>query len=152
MAISYAQSGASQIAIGARSSLTSQEEVIIAAAKKAGRSEPKVLTIKLDVSDQKSTEDAAQLIEREFGRLDIVINNAGVIGVPAAVGDSTPEIWWDTMNVNLKGPYLVSRAFIPLLLKGGDKTIITTASVGAHLVGPAMSAYQTSKMAVMRCR
>ncbi|KAG4439584.1 hypothetical protein IFR05_004932 [Cadophora sp. M221] len=150
MAISYAQSGASQIAIGARSSLTSQKEAIVAAAKKAGRSEPKVLTVKLDVSDQKSTEDAVQLIEKEFGKLDIVINNAGIIGVPAAVGDSTPDIWWETMTVNLKGPYLVTRALIPLLLKGGDKTFVTTSSVGAHLVTPGMSSYQTSKMAVMR--
>ncbi|KAH7354848.1 hypothetical protein BKA65DRAFT_497137 [Rhexocercosporidium sp. MPI-PUGE-AT-0058] len=150
MAISYAKSGASQIAIGARSSLTSQKEAIIAAAKKAGRSEPKVLTVKLDISDQKSTEDAAQVVEKDFGRLDIVVNNAGIIGVPAVVGESTPDIWWETMNVNLKGPYLVTRAFLPLLLKGGDKTIVTTSSVGAHLVGPGMSAYQTSKMAVMR--
>ncbi|KAH6723365.1 putative short-chain type dehydrogenase [Leptodontidium sp. MPI-SDFR-AT-0119] len=150
MAISYAKSGASQIAIGARSSLTSQKEAIISAAKKAGRSEPKVLAVKLDVSDQRSTEGAAQLIEKEFGKLDIVINNAGIIGVPAAVGDSAPDIWWETMTVNLKGPYLVTRAFIPLLLKEGDKTIITTSSVGAHLVTPGMSAYQTSKMGVMR--
>ncbi|CZT45588.1 related to peroxisomal short-chain alcohol dehydrogenase [Rhynchosporium secalis] len=86
----------------------------------------------------------------EFGKLDIVINNAGIIGVPAVVGDSVPDICWETMSVNLKGPYLVTRAFLPLLLKGGDKTIVTTSSVGAHLFGKGMSAYQISKMAVMR--
>lgn len=150
MAISFAQSGASKIAIGARSSLTTQKETILAAAKEAGREEPKVLTVKLNVSDQKSTEEAAQLVEKEIGKLDIVVNNAGILGSPAPIGDSSPDDWWDTMTTNLKGPYLVSRAFLPLLLKGGDKTIVTTSSVGAHLVGPGMSSYQTSKLAVMR--
>ncbi|KAK0120964.1 hypothetical protein ONS96_011159 [Cadophora gregata f. sp. sojae] len=150
MGISFAQSGASRIAIGARSSLITQKETILAAAKNAGREEPKVLIIKLNVSDKKSTEEAAQLVEKEFGKLDIVVNNAGTIGTPAMVGESDPDDWWETMATNLKGPYLVSRAFLPLLLKGGDKTIVTTSSVGAHLVGPGLSSYQTSKLAVMR--
>ncbi|KAH7410903.1 putative short-chain type dehydrogenase [Cadophora sp. MPI-SDFR-AT-0126] len=150
MAVSFARSGASQIAIGARSSLTTQKETILAAARKAGREEPIVLIVKLNVNDQKSTEEAAQLIGKEFGKLDIVIINAGILGAPSVIGDSDPDDWWKTMTTNLKGPYLVSRAFLPLLLKGGDKTIVTTGSVGAHLVGPGMSSYQTSKLAVMR--
>ncbi|PVH87543.1 putative short-chain type dehydrogenase [Cadophora sp. DSE1049] len=150
MGVSFAQSGASQIAIGARSSLTTQKMTILAAAKKAGREEPEILIVKLNVSDQKSTEEAAQLVEKEFGKLDIVVNNAGILGAPSVIGDSNPDDWWEIMTTNLKGPYLVSRAFLPLLLKGGDKTIVTTSSVGAHLVGPGMSSYQTSKLAVMR--
>jgi NAD(P)-dependent dehydrogenase (short-subunit alcohol dehydrogenase family) len=66
------------------------------------------------------------------------------------IGDSSPEDWWETWNVNLRGPYLVTRAFLPLLLKGGDKTLVATSSVGAHLTNQGMSAYQTSKLAVLR--
>ncbi|TVY68697.1 Short chain dehydrogenase citE [Lachnellula suecica] len=150
MAISFAQAGASHIAIGARSSLSSQKQEILSAAAAAKRPVPSVLTIKLDITDQKSTEGAAVAVEKEFGRLDIVVNNAGILGKPALVADSNPDDWWETWNVNLKGPYLVTRAFLPLLLKGGDKTIITTSSVGAHLHGPGMSAYQPSKLAVLR--
>jgi NAD(P)-dependent dehydrogenase (short-subunit alcohol dehydrogenase family) len=65
------------------------------------------------------------------------------------IAETDPEEWWEIFNVNLKGPYLVSRALLPLLLKG-DKTIITTASVGAHLIFPGVSAYQDSKLAVLR--
>jgi len=150
MATSFAQAGASHIAIGARSSLESVRDALISAAAKAKRPEPKILCIKLDITSQRSTEDAAKLVEKEFGKIDIVINNAGILGKPALVADSDPEAWWETWNVNLRGPYLATRAFIPLLLKGGDKTIITISSVGAHKISPRMSAYQDSKLAVLR--
>jgi NAD(P)-dependent dehydrogenase (short-subunit alcohol dehydrogenase family) len=108
------------------------------------------LCIKIDIVSQQSTENAAKLVEQEFGELDILINNAGILGKPALVAESDPEAWWDTWNVNLRGPYLVTRAFLPLMLKGGDKTIISTSSVAAHLVSPRMSAYQPTKLAVTR--
>ena len=53
-------------------------------------------------------------------------------------------------NVNVRGPYLISRACIPLLLKGELKTLVSISSVGAHIVMPGLSAYQPSKLAVLR--
>ncbi|KAH8684835.1 hypothetical protein BGZ60DRAFT_398424 [Tricladium varicosporioides] len=150
IAISFARSGASQIAIAARSSLESLQDEIVAAASKAKRAEPQVLCVKLDITSKEDTEEAAKLVEKEFGKLDIVIINAGVLIKNDLVADFDPEIWWETLNVNLKGPFLISRAFLPLLLKGGDKTIITTSSCGAHLKSPGGSPYQISKLAVVR--
>ncbi|KAE8446444.1 hypothetical protein EG329_012049 [Mollisiaceae sp. DMI_Dod_QoI] len=150
IATSFAQASTSQIAIGARSDLSSIKQTLLSAAAKAKLPEPKILCVKLDITSQSSTEEAAKLVEKEFGKLDIVINNAGILGQPALVADSDPDAWWETWNVNLRGPYLVTRAFLPLLLKGGDKTIITTSSVGAHCVVPTLSAYQPSKLAVLR--
>ncbi|KAH6679747.1 putative 2-(R)-hydroxypropyl-CoM dehydrogenase [Halenospora varia] len=150
IAISFARSGASQIAIAARSSLESLQDEIVAAASKANRAEPQVLCVKLDVTSKESTEEAAKYVEKEFGKLDIVIINAGVLIKNDMVADFDPEIWWETLNVNLKGPFLISRAFLPLLLKGGDKTIVTTSSCGAHLKSPGASPYQISKLAVVR--
>ena len=49
------------------------------AAKKAGRKEPTILSLKLDVTDKQSVSDAAAKIEKDFGNLDIVINNAGYL-------------------------------------------------------------------------
>jgi NAD(P)-dependent dehydrogenase (short-subunit alcohol dehydrogenase family) len=150
MATSFAQAGASHIAIGARSSLDSLKEDLLAAAAKANRPAPKVLCVKLDITSQQSTEEAAKLVEQGFGKLDILINNAGVIGKMKLVADSDPDAWWQTWNVNIRGPYLMTRAFLPLMLKGGDKTIISTSSVGAHLTSPSLSDYQPSKLAVLR--
>lgn len=54
------------------------------------------------------------------------------------------------VNINVKGSYLVMRACLPLLLKGELKTVATVASVGALVVKPALSDYQTSKLAALR--
>lgn len=54
------------------------------------------------------------------------------------------------MTINLRGPYLLSRTFVPLLLKSHLKTLINVCSVGAHLTTPGLSAYQTSKLAQLR--
>jgi NAD(P)-dependent dehydrogenase (short-subunit alcohol dehydrogenase family) len=104
----------------------------------------------LDITSQQSTEEAAKLVEKEFGKLDILINNAGVIGGMKWIADTHPEVWWHTWNVNFRGPYLVTRAFLPLMLKGGDKTIISTCSVGTRLTSRTLSDYQPSKLAVLR--
>jgi NAD(P)-dependent dehydrogenase (short-subunit alcohol dehydrogenase family) len=75
----------------------------------------------LDITSQQNTEEAAKLVEKEFGKLYILINIAGVIGGMKLIADTDPEVWWHTWNVNIRGPYLVTRAFLPLMLKGGDK-------------------------------
>lgn len=148
--LSYAKAGASQIAIGARSDLSSLEESILHAAKEAQRKVPELLAVCLDVTDRNSIENAARQVEKAFGKIDIIVNNTGMLGKGAAVADSDPDAWWDIWTLNVRGPYLVTRAFLPLLLKGGDKQIVNIASVGAHVIGPGFSAYQTSKLALLR--
>lgn len=56
----------------------------------------------------------------------------------------------NAVNVNIRGPYLIARAALSLLLKSDLKLLITVSSVGAHVVGPGLSDYQTSKLAVLR--
>ena len=148
--LSFAKAGASCIAIGARSDQITLAKDIEDAAVAAKKLAPRILQIKLDVTDEKSVERAAADIEKEFGRLDILIHNAGVLGNPAPIGDSDPENWWKTWDVNLRGPYLVTRAFLPLMLREGDKQIVNVSSVGAHLTSPGLSSYQTSKLALLR--
>lgn len=154
IALSFAQAGASFIALGARSDLSPVKQDVLKAAKKAGHPEPKVISVSLEVTSEISVSTSASEIEKEFGGLDILILNAGIIGTPKKIAESEVEKWWDVLEVNLKGPYLLSRAFIPLLLAtdggNGMKTIVTTSSVGAHVVRPGLSAYQTSKLAVLR--
>lgn len=150
MVLSFARAGASFIAVGARSDLSHVAKDTAAAALSANRPAPKFLAIKLDIADPQSVTDAAAAVEKEFGRCDIVVNNAGVIGNFALIGDSNPDVWWSVLEVNLRGPYLISHAFLPLLLKTGDAYVVNVSSVGAHLVGPTLSAYQTSKLAVLR--
>lgn len=150
MALSFAKAGASGIAIGARSIVASFENEIKEAAKTAGKKEPKVLALTLDVADQASTEAAAAAVKDTFGHCDILINNAGTVGQPAPIASSSPDAWWQTWNVNLRGVYLMTRAFLPLVQASHEKTIINVSSVGAYLTMPGMSSYQTTKLALLR--
>ncbi|KAK3646918.1 hypothetical protein LTR22_014071 [Elasticomyces elasticus] len=150
MAVSFARAGASQIAIGARSSLTSVAASMKKAAVEAGRPEPQVLTIELDVTSQSSTEAAASQVSSAFGKLDVLVHNSGILEGMKPITDTDPDEWWKTWEVNVRGPYLISRSFIPLLLKGDTKTFVVVSSVGAHLVMPGLSAYQSSKLGATR--
>ncbi|KAK7542101.1 NAD-P-binding protein [Phyllosticta citribraziliensis] len=153
LALSYARAGASSIAIGARSPLDDLAQEIVSASTEAGHAAPKVVAVQLDVSNQASVDAAVAKIAHEFNkRLDILINNAGYLETFTPIADSDPEGWWRTWEVNIKGPYLVSRAALPLLLQteDGAKTIISLTSAGAHHVMEGASAYQTSKLALLR--
>ena len=94
IALSFAKAGASYIAIGARSALAQVEQDIKKAAVDARRKEPTVLCLKLEVMEAGSVDDAAKEIEKAFGKLDIVINNAAIIGDNAMIAESDPDSWW----------------------------------------------------------
>ncbi|KAI1393927.1 NAD(P)-binding protein [Hypoxylon trugodes] len=145
--LSFAAAGCSKIGIGARSDLSHLIPEIKEAAKKAGRKEePKVVSVKLDVTSDDSVKAAAETISKEFGgKLDILINNAGYLAEWLPIGSAKPDDWWMTYEVNVKGPFLCSRYFIPLLLETDTKTIIITTSGGAIAVIPGASAYQSTK-------
>lgn len=153
-AISYAKAGTSRIALAARTDMQEVEAAVLRAAKEAGREPPQVLRLKLDVTSEKSVQEAANDVEKAFGALDILINNAGYLEKFTPLHESKVDEWWKVWEVNLKGPYLVTRAFLPLLLKPSSppslKTILNISSIGANIIRPGASAYQTSKMALLR--
>ena len=151
MALSFAKAGASHIAVGARSSLTTLANDIKTAAESAGRSQPQFLPVQMDVTSPSSVAEAAAEVEKAFGKLQILVNNAGILGKYGLIADSEPQEWMKVIDVNLQGPYLVTRAFLPLILKSSDvRYIINVTSVGAHLANPTLSAYQISKNGLLK--
>ncbi|KAI0880212.1 oxidoreductase-like protein [Annulohypoxylon maeteangense] len=154
IALSFARAGASAIAVADISESFQQIASDIAtAAKEKGYGVPQVMMTKLDVTDEDSTRQCAKMIEREFkGKLDILVNNAGFMTPALSVSESDADSWWRTMEVNLKGVYLMSKHFVPLLLSTPDglRTMINVNSVAAHNLRPMASAYGTSKLAVLR--
>ncbi|KAI1324781.1 NAD(P)-binding protein [Xylariaceae sp. FL0255] len=166
IAVSYARAGASQIAITSRS--VTHDGVITAVAqirkagmesKRSGQIGPKVLAIALDVKDITSVKQAARTLEAKFGRLDVLIENAGFLARYENILDGDEDEWWESFDVNLRGGYLVAKAFLPLLLRDenategcrvGDKTVIFISSTGALHFHPGGSAYQISKFALLR--
>jgi len=99
IAVSFAKAGASYIALAARSNLEDSEKEVKDAAAAAGRPEPKVLKLGVDVSDAGSVRAAMEEVGKEFGKLDVVVNNAGVLGAKQRVVDSEPEAWWETCKL-----------------------------------------------------
>ncbi|KAI9714013.1 MAG: putative secondary metabolism biosynthetic enzyme [Bogoriella megaspora] len=148
MAIGYARAGISNLILAARSPISTKE--ILEAAKSAGRPEPKMLTLKVNVSDRHDVEAAAKSVEQEFGKLDILINNAGYLGRFEPFTENDPDDWWQNWETNIKGIFLMSRSFIPLLLKSELKTIINITSEGAHVILQGASGYMTTKLAMVR--
>ncbi|KAI7367597.1 NAD-P-binding protein [Hortaea werneckii] len=151
-ALSYARAGASFIAIAARSPLDTLKDELEAASRTAGRQPPHVLPLQVDVTDLSNVEKAAKEVESAFGRLDIVINNAGYLEPFKKMLDADPAEWKRSYEVNVFGVFHVARAFMPLLLKTTDglKQVLNLSSVGAHFTMPGGSAYQPTKLAVLR--
>jgi NAD(P)-dependent dehydrogenase (short-subunit alcohol dehydrogenase family) len=126
------------------------EAEVLSAAQANGKKAPKVLTLKLDVTDEKSVENALKEIEKTFGRLDILINNAGYLSEYVPITESDPVAWWMNWEVNIKGLYLTTRSLLSLLIKGGEKTIVNISSIGGLNLSPGASGYQSSKNALLR--
>ncbi len=102
-----------------------------------------------DVREAGQQAAAVNAIEAAWGRLDIVMANAGINGVWAPVDEITPEEWDETLGINLKGTFLTVRACVPLLKRGGGGSIIITSSLmGTRMFSSSgASAYSTSKAA-----
>ena len=150
-AISFVKAGVSAIAIAARSaSLSSLEREMQEAAISTGKPIPHIKPVYLNVLDAYSIERAAQITSDAFGRLDILINNAGAMEEFKPTVDSDPDQWWHTWNVNVRGTFLLTRALLPLMLNGGDKQIVMITSIGGFLPAPGGSGYQISKLALLR--
>ena len=103
------------------------------------------MSIACDVSKYGDMRDAVEHTIGRFGRLDILIGNAGVIEPVAMLAESDPEAWGDAIDINLKGVYHGMRAAMPHMLKQGHGTIITISSGAAHNALEGWSHYCASK-------
>lgn len=149
-AIAFALAGASQLAVAGKTNLCSLEVEIKDRCTQYDIPVPKLLTLSMDVRDEKSVGAAAEEVEVNFGRLDILYNNTEYMEDCAPIADSDPLEWWRTWETNVRGVYLCTRAFLPLMLKGGDKTIVNATSIGAHFLKAGASGYKISKLAIIR--
>ena len=102
------------------------------------------LGIAVDVTSRKSTGKMAQEVIKAFGRIDVLVNNAGVI-VVAPLVDFKEEDWDRIINVNLKGAFLCAQAVVSHMIENKSGRIINIASVAAKRPGPLQTAYAASK-------
>ena len=103
--------------------------------------------IKCDISDEGSVDDAFNQIERNYGRIDILINNAGIAHI-GKITETNPEDFDRIIKISVRGAYLCTRASINSMIKNNKGCILNMASVASNLGIPDRFAYSTSKGAV----
>ena len=110
---------------------------------------PGVRSIPCDVTDSGSVQAAIDAVEREFGRIDVLVNNAGV-NVEGEVESLAPERWRAAFDVNVFGVFALSQAVIPAMKRARRGRIINAASFAAIIPSVGAAAYGASKAAVVQ--
>lgn len=108
----------------------------------------RVLPLPADVTDQAQVEAAVARVVAEWGQLDIAVNNAGV-GFFAPVAELPPAAWDEMMAVNVRGPFLVARAAIPVWQRQGGGHLVNVSSIAGTTTFPGGGGYCASKWALM---
>lgn len=102
----------------------------------------------LDVSDVKAVEALPAAVNKALGKVDVLINNAGIIQPFVRVNDLSMTDAHHVMNVNFTGPLMLIKAFLPELLQRPEAHILNVSSMGAYAPVPGQSVYGASKAAI----
>jgi len=107
----------------------------------------RTLAVECDVADPKQVTESIQRVASHFGRIDSLVNNAG-IAVFKPLLETTFEEWSRVLDVNLSGPFLCTQACAPLMLKTGGGSIVNITSISGLRASTLRVAYGTSKAAL----
>jgi NAD(P)-dependent dehydrogenase (short-subunit alcohol dehydrogenase family) len=129
--------------------LARSKEKLERLARELDSSGERVAAIACDVADYEAVQAAVAKAGR-LGGVDIVVNNAGLIDPIARIGDSDPEAWSQIVDVNLKGPYYVMHAALPLMLAKKGGTIINISSGAAYGALEGWSHYCATKAGLLQ--
>jgi NAD(P)-dependent dehydrogenase (short-subunit alcohol dehydrogenase family) len=109
---------------------------------------PQAESLKLDVTNAGDFKNAIDYVKNEWGRLDVLVNNAG-FGVAAKAPETSEEDWQKVINICMKGTFLGMKYAIPVMQKQGNGNIINMASVAAIVGVKDRAAYCAAKGGVM---
>jgi 3-oxoacyl-[acyl-carrier protein] reductase len=115
------------------------------AAQAISRVGGKAVVVPCDVTSLSSVEAAAQHVETSFGRVDVLVNNAGVRGFGGPLHELPPDSWEQILNTNLRGVFYTTRAFAPLMIRARSGHIINISSLAGKNALPNGAAYAASK-------
>lgn len=104
----------------------------------------------MDVTDAESVQQAINAIVDTYGKIDLLVNNAGIGDGGYLPWDVDIERWWQIQEVNVKGVFMVTRAIVPAMVERGSGRVINMGSLSGTRPSKEMSAYSVSKTALMR--
>lgn len=117
-------------------------------ANKNSGSEGSIKSYAMNVTDEKNVEEVVKKIIDEYGQIDALINNAG-IDFTKSIEEISYDEWNKVINVNLTGPFNVSKAVYPYMKKNGSGHIVNITSTAAKRAWPNASAYHASKWGLL---
>ena len=139
----FAEAGARVVAVDRAEAVSETAETIRSSGGEA-------IAIEADVGDEPAVTGLVERAEAEFGRLDVFYANAGISGgAPGGIFDATPELWLETLRINLVGPFLAIKHAAPRISHFGGGAIICTASVAGLRSGAGPAHYSASKAGVI---
>lgn len=139
IALLFAKEGAKVVAVARR--ISKLEEL----SKQAADSPGELVALEGDVSKAKDIDHMIDFAMDKYGRIDILINNAGILDNFVPVGELTDELWETVLNTNLTAPMKLARKVIPIMESQGKGNIINTSSIGGLHGARAGAAYTASK-------
>ncbi len=140
IALRFAREGA-DVALCARS-----EKELNEVSKIIGQYGRVCLALPTDMAEPGEVKNFSKRIIKKFPGVDLIVNNAGAYLERGVFEESDPDLWWKTMEVNVRGPYLITRYLLPAMRKGGK--IINLTSGKGYSAGANSSAYHVSKAAL----
>jgi NAD(P)-dependent dehydrogenase (short-subunit alcohol dehydrogenase family) len=144
--------GASGIGLATCSQLAADGFVVAALdLRPVAAADGATLSLQCDVTDESAVADSIGTVTSRLGGIDVLVNNAGITGSRRATRcHETPADEWDQVQaVNVRGPFLCSRAVLPDMIARGSGHIITIASVAGLVAFPGRCAYTASKGAAL---
>jgi NAD(P)-dependent dehydrogenase (short-subunit alcohol dehydrogenase family) len=109
-----------------------------------------LLAVACDVTDEQAVSDAVERLLGHFGRVDLLVNNAGLIEPEVPLWEADAERWWQVVETNVRGPFLLTRAVVPVMIAQGGGRIVTMNSGAGTREDPLLTAYTASKSALAR--
>jgi 3-oxoacyl-[acyl-carrier protein] reductase len=132
---------------GLRVALLDQDrDAVQAAARGVGRD---ALALVADVTRAHEVDDAVARVEQTWGRLDVLVNNAGITGRSFPIWELTDEDWRRVIDVDLTSVFLCCRAAVKVMLRQGSGRIVNIASIAGKEGNPTLVPYSTAKAGVI---
>lgn len=141
-AINYALHGATVVLHGRT---INKLEVIYDEIEALGAPQPAILPLQLSSASPMDYELLVDTLNCQFGRLDGILHNAGILGERVALADYPVETWDEVMSVNLRAPFVLTQALIPLLSQSDSASVIFTSSGVGREARALWGAYSISK-------
>lgn len=144
--VCLARAGAS-VAVNYRASGAAAQQVVAEILRAGGEA----AALAADVRRDEQVRALVAAVDKRWGRLDVLVNNAGWSRVTPhwKLEDLTDEIWDRTLNTNLRGAFYCCRAAVPLMRRGGGGSIVNNASASAYSAAGSSIVYSASKAAMV---